>query len=516
MSDGSVASALRSQARLVVIEAPAGCGKTFQACSYACDVAPNAGHGRVLVLTHTHAAKNEFASRTRARSSHIEARTIDSLIAQIGTVYHEALDLPRDVMTWTRCQRDGYDELAKRVAALLEGCRFVSRSLARRYPIVVCDEHQDASPQQHSIVLSLLRAGAKLRVFGDPMQDVFSNTSRTATKADDQQWSILKASADMFDKLTDGHRWKDSNPALGRWIFDARARLESGHPVEISDDLPHGVSILWADNASPRYGGFQLTREDASPIYRALRCPERLLVLSAKSATVDAVRAAFGRQLPIWEGHVREDLGTLVAALNAGRGDAVQLGTALLQFLKSVAKGLSPSEFGNTFIAELKAGCVSNRTGRPRKVQDLARIIWERPDHVGICTTLERLLELVKEDSSFRGVRVDHPSELRDAVELGKYDDPMVGLGEILNRRSYCHPQPPARSISTVHKAKGLQAEHVVIIPCDGKHFKNTWRDRCTLYVALSRATKSITLVVARSGENPLFTVRARAARSGS
>ena len=55
MSDESVHAALRSDAPLVLVEAPAGCGKTHQGADYARDVA--AGQtDRLLILTHTHAA----------------------------------------------------------------------------------------------------------------------------------------------------------------------------------------------------------------------------------------------------------------------------------------------------------------------------------------------------------------------------------------------------------------------------------------------------------------------------
>ena len=40
MGDVSVAATLRSSARLVVVEAPGGCGKTFQGASYARDIDP--------------------------------------------------------------------------------------------------------------------------------------------------------------------------------------------------------------------------------------------------------------------------------------------------------------------------------------------------------------------------------------------------------------------------------------------------------------------------------------------
>ena len=83
MSDASVAAALRSAAPLVVIEAPAGCGKTHQGAAYARDVAQGT-RDRLLIITHTHAACGVFADRTAGLGRHVEIRTIDSLIAQIG------------------------------------------------------------------------------------------------------------------------------------------------------------------------------------------------------------------------------------------------------------------------------------------------------------------------------------------------------------------------------------------------------------------------------------------------
>jgi len=204
MSDASVASALRSQARLVVIEAPAGCGKTFQGSSYAADTRDRVGDGRVLVLTHTHAACDVFATRSGG-GTRIEIRTIDSLIAQIASAYHLGLGIPHDAAAWAR-KHDGYDELAAKVAALLNRSQMVARAIAQRYPIVVCDEHQDCSEHQHAIALSLTNAGALTRVFADPMQSIYDGKGKAAEAAA-RRWLDLKSKADFFDELDTPHRW---------------------------------------------------------------------------------------------------------------------------------------------------------------------------------------------------------------------------------------------------------------------------------------------------------------------
>lgn len=74
------------------------------------------------------------ASATCGAQGNVEIRTIDSLISQIATAYHQALELPADPAAWARTRKNGYDELARRVAVLIRASPMVPRSLAVRYP----------------------------------------------------------------------------------------------------------------------------------------------------------------------------------------------------------------------------------------------------------------------------------------------------------------------------------------------------------------------------------------------
>jgi len=51
---------------------------------------------------------------------------------------------------------NGYEELASKVAHLIHAAPMVARSLAKRYPIVICDEHQDANAYQHAIAMAII------------------------------------------------------------------------------------------------------------------------------------------------------------------------------------------------------------------------------------------------------------------------------------------------------------------------------------------------------------------------
>ena len=214
--------ALRSPARLVVIEAPAGCGKTYQGASFAAEASASVAPGRLLVITHTHAACDEFASRLKVEPASAEACTLDSLITRIATAYHSALGLPSDVPRWARQQPGGFDSVARRVADLLGRTPAIAGAVAVRYPLVVCDEHQDSSEAQERVLLSILESGASLRVFGDPLQKIYVK-SKSEVTASQSRWHDLLARADAKGGLSLPHRWSRGSPELGQWIQESRS-----------------------------------------------------------------------------------------------------------------------------------------------------------------------------------------------------------------------------------------------------------------------------------------------------
>jgi hypothetical protein len=503
MSDARVRAALRSSAKLVVIEAPAGCGKTYQGAEYAHEIAGTIGDGRILILAHTHAACDVFGVRTAA-CRRVEIRTIDSLIGQIAGVYHAPLGLPTDTNAWARSQRDGYSQLAAKVALLLRASPMIARSLAQRYPIVICDEHQDANPDQHTVAMACHEGGAAVRIFGDPMQRIFGSRKKEQIEADNQMWESLKQKADAFDELDEPHRWADGCAPLGRWILTARNALRIGGRIDLRGTLPPGVSVVFAENQSPKHGGYSLAQDAGGPIYNLVRTKEAVLVLATHNGTVASLRAFFGRRLPIWEGHVRDGLSVLVGATQKHKGDASNIAQAAVAFITHVATGFSSSVYAKDLLAEVSTGCVSKRSGKPATLQTLGRMILDQPDHKGVAKLLSRLHELMATDPAFASVKLDYYREFWDAVRVGQFDDPDEGFAEISRRRSYGRPLPPAKAISTVHKAKGLECSDVLIMPCDAQHFGDTRAARCLLYVAMSRATHRLTLVVSRQNPTPL------------
>lgn len=509
MTDDEVAALLRSDEPVVTIEAPAGCGKTHQGASYARDTALELNTGKVLILTHTHAACAVFAERTDDLKSKVDIRTIDSLVAQIASIYHKSLDLPEDVSAWTRQQDGGFEMVAEKVARLLKQNPMLCKHLVRLFPVVICDEHQDSNVHQHAIVEQICAQGGKLRILGDPMQMIYLTGRRQAEiDAEIERWESIK-NLGSLGELETPHRWRETAPELGEWILGARQQLKDGNPIDLTDNLPDSVVIISAENVAVRGAPYRLDVNERQPIDQVVGEASPALILAGQNATVKALRSGFNRRFPIWEGHTRSALEQFIDACAEADGDASVLCDAFHSFLGSVLVGFTTAKFGNRLKQEIDENCVNNARGNvPPQLQIMARMILENPDHIGIANATGHLVSLIEQPApGFADIKIDLRRELSDLIKLRHYEDPHTGLLEIARKRSYARPMPPEKCLSTVHKAKGLESHGVVLMACDRTHFSDTYRKRCLLYVAMSRATHRLTLVVSTQNQSPLVSL---------
>lgn len=233
MSDATVAQALRSAARLVVVEAPGGCGKTYQGASYACDIAPALGDGRLLILTHTNAACDVFARRTHGLSRHVEIRTIDGLVIEIASAYCRPLGLPDDVRAWARRTPKGYDLLGERVARLLTRHPAIADCVAQRYSV-----------SSERAIADLVGPIAAIKSEETPMTilDTFLNAHATelfdANQPVDEAFAaVWRAAASIaFDGMTMRREYRRSG------ALNSAGFCSNGWPV-FEPNWPHAASF---------------------------------------------------------------------------------------------------------------------------------------------------------------------------------------------------------------------------------------------------------------------------------
>jgi DNA helicase-2/ATP-dependent DNA helicase PcrA len=505
MTDDEVFELLNSKEELVVIEAPAGCGKTHQGANYASLASESISSGRVLILTHTHAACSVFADRTKENSNKVEIKTIDSLIVSIASAYHSVLGLPPDVATWANENGNaGFSKIAEKVALLLDKKPRITKIIASWYPVVICDEHQDSSAAQNSIILSLYKNGSTVRVFGDPMQIIYSNGDELVESL--KRWTQLKALGSS-GKLEYPHRWdKGGNHELGQWVLQARSVLSSGCKLDLTKDFPQGLKVLKTENISQTARGYQLDSSQRKDIDRVINDSDQLLVMAAENITIKGLNSSLNRRVLIWEGHTRGPLNKLVRVLSKGENTTINVAKAALDFISMITVGFSPTSHENRFIQEIETNCERKAMKKPLLIQNLARIILSEPNHKGVSSFLVQLKKYIDSNTlGFDKIKIDYKSEFNDAIRLGEHENVLDGVAAIQRKRSFSRPSPPRKCLSTIHKAKGLECNSSMIMACDGRHFPENLKSRNLLYVALSRAKDNLTIVVSEADPCPLL-----------
>lgn len=509
MSDARVAQLLRSDERLVAIEAAAGCGKTHQGADYARDWAGTNQPGRLLILTHTHAACDVFSARTRGVGSRIEITTIDGLVTQIARAYHSALDLPADPARWaSRQPQDGYDQLAEKLSAYVQLHPLIAGTIARRYPTIICDEHQDCDESRHRLIMAVYEQGAKLRLFADPMQRIYGSKSNNAVRADADRWMELQ-NRGASDILNTPHRWETAGVgALGDWIVKAREALQGGRQIDLTQNVPAALRVIVAPNTAQAQTQFRVQFRGPLDTIKNNRSP--LLVLAPTKDCGTALRAFWNRTLPIWEGYQRPALTNLIDATERGVGDANAIGSAFVAFVQSVGVGFADASHADRFRKEIKENCATKAGGpKPKNLQSLAVHICQDPDHRGVARALRAFRRLVRDNSAgFDSVKIDQATEFAEATRLDAFDDCETAHDELARRRTHARREPPEKCISTIHKAKGLECDHVMLVVNRPNDLSGTLYSRNRLYVGLSRARRSLTLVLPDVPETATLKIR--------
>lgn len=483
---------LHSAAPVVMIEAAGGCGKTTKAAKYAGEAAERLTYGKVLLLSHTHAACGEFQRKCAALGSKIDVETCDSFCLKTAGSYARPLNIPSPIESHLGKQEDGisFAELSEKSVELFRRAPTVARTVAAHYPVIVLDEHQDASTHQHEAV-RLLReiGGSQLRIFGDPMQAIHPEIAMGY-----MDWDAVWKTADVRGYLVEPHRWADA-PELGEWIMAARATLKAGEPVRLRG-APASVSVLSHGGLAGR-NGFRDRRVASGVIHRFLdAAPGSAAILTFLGEMAKSAAQAGSWRAALNEGAQLGELDTLIQEMDTQVGDPKRIACAFLDFLSVVGVGLTRA-ISDGLRARLGEQINRDRVGRNQvSWLDCLEPIYVSPDHRGAAMAMRKV-----RDTRPSGYTIRLGNHVWALCAFDQTDDPrafLSTLGRIRRRRKW-----PPKMVSTIHKAKGLDFDHVLLCPVDRHQYPNGVFGSRLLYVALSRARRSIRLVLATDAPSP-------------
>lgn len=470
---------------VLAVEAAAGAGKTHLGCELAVTMANSIPPWQsVLILSHTNAARDVFTQRIGVRPPKVSLRTLDSFVLELLSPYALLLGLPDPLRPPPRPPGDWFTKARMQCLAVLRKKPDLARAIACRFPIIIADEHQDASIHQHEILLELVRAGARLRLLGDALQAILTFDPNIPG------WTRLIGDTPTF-VLSGLWRWH-ANPELGRWLESARGSLIRGVPISLRD-LPDCVNVIRAAGP-PRTTWHQ--HPDVRRAIANLEQEEGVVVVVRSNFDGSQLAADLDLRLLVYEGANPPQIDQLIEAVVGAEGDGESVLDALIDFAGGVGT-LVPGLAG-----DLKECCKAGGWHQRPEVSAVVQHICADPVVTGCIAALREMYH----HRVALGWNVSRAASVAALRQLPKVGLSSENIRELIYqaRRTTDDDVAPPRCVSTIHKVKGREFKHVVIPFLDSRTFAQRAADRHLLYVALSRAMETLILVVPESSPSPL------------
>ncbi len=474
------------------IIAPAGHGKTEQITNFVL----NNPAKKVLVLTHTNAGVSTLMKRFRKYeipSNKYDISTIDSFSIKYAMAYSSRSGINKNPTT-----NSEYDLCRRGVISVFD-LAFLQGFLQARYSLIVIDEYQDCTDIQHEFILKLSE-NVDCIALGDPMQGIFNFGGNNLVG-----WQDIRSNYDQHEiSLEIPYRWHNGNEALGRWLSDARNKLQNGDEL-----IFEGGNIQFSETS--------LFQEKISPIFRCINDTEELLFVVKDDSATGAMKKKFAQY---FNGLLQVvdalDFSLFYKFLNKVESDQHKtVFDALMLFLENCMT--KTSHFKNPIETKIKKlwdepspksiPDIRNKTFTirdiPRK-KKMTRLYWYflnvlefkgRERAIALLQLMQALEKFIKiYDSNSKGFiyRRDIWDSAKNALTLyiRNYEETesLEDFGRKIRQRISFMGRGFKIVVGTTLLTKGLEFDQVIINKPEEFEAKH-------LYVALSRAKSGITIL---------------------
>lgn len=402
-----------------------------------------------------------------------------------------------------------YDDLAYYSWLLVDRSATLRRLWRHKYPVVILDEYQDASPLQAAIVERLAGSDGRLYAFADPLQQIY--TWRDASK---QRLADFRSNGASEHRLTTLHRYRH-RPGLRRWmeqvrnvLLDDAGRVTAARPPEIGvvfydPDQPERNKVWGAESR-------QLWQID-DPISETLRSedPRSVGVLAARRDQLDVLERHLVKRFRCSRLRAAEDALDLAVGWVEGYATAVTTehhAERLLQIAHAVAPRHGQLDLRDRLGPD---GIDTSRLRQPRR--QIAQRINEL---AASCDTLASAFRAAHQVSrmAIRGqdhrvVDWDTLYALRRVLRAPRHASDAEAAerarGRVLQAR-FTSSLTPQRGLYLLscHEGKGKEFDLGVLPYVSTDSFNDDEESRQLLYVSLTRGRRSI-LVRLASGKVP-------------
>lgn len=455
--------------------------------------------------------RREEALRREGQDAVRQLKSADGLIDSLAEhAFHEFRDhrtpddglLKRLLSIIDEEQRAGrlvFDDLGALFWILLERFPAVRDAYRSRYPVVIADEHQDASALQDAVVRRL--GTSRLVVFADEMQLIHEFRGADRKRLD-------RHLAECAQPLTlrTAHRWHGSEE-LARWLLGVRARLQ-GHAA-LCLTPPH--FRIDRSRAERGFNGMKPLVKLA--VSRAFSEGARTVaVLTRANREAGELRSYLSKQgqFPRQVGtedfeDARQDIEQLPLFVDPHTvvGYAIDRVEALVPTLKPAVKSQVWSRIQPDGVDLKRAGAEAGLI-----LQSLAPIYVKGPSAYFEC--IVAVLEALA-DAGHHLPRIEAVRALQATAR--KLEDESPDLDTALEHYSAAvlaaaHTAPRMERglfVMTAHQAKGKEFDAVVLADGTERFWPDDEDHRRLFYVAITRASQSWAVVAPDQGASPLL-----------
>jgi hypothetical protein len=474
----------------LMIEAPAGYGKTYEAVLAAERIAPTLPIGRkVLFLTHTNAARETFNRRLRGGAAVM--RTIHSFAAELVELYAAPLGLPRPLDP--PHDKPAFSDIIRLAADILNRRPEVALGLAARHPVILVDEYQDCDEDQHAFIQAVSAAApTRLRLFGDDLQAIYDFDGTPIDFA-----AMIKSSPAV--RLTTPWRWRDQDE-MRAFIVEARRALVAGEAVDLTDP-PRCVTVERWEGEAPR-------AKQEGHVPECINTLRPYLTGNTVILTNHNVHAlGLMKRLPqggrYHEGADHEPARVLLEEVVEGEGNYRKLVDLLVKAMSQWGKGMT-----KPYRDQAADICTAEgvEVGSKKKIVPFARLCDELYTDPTVAQWLRCLRKVLDGAHGIDGWKVLRGDQLYLLARLrpGPSDDAGALLHVEARARDAVRPAPQ-KGFMVIHKAKGLEFGAVALPYCAGSHFGDDLPSRRRMYVAISRAQHRIHFFIPMNDPTPLL-----------
>ena len=391
-------------------------------------------------------------------------------------------------------------------------------SLGRRFHHVMVDEGQDLNPARLCIAFHLAHEARSLAVVGDTRQSIygfslshpelFINLAQHEG-ADFMTLPVNRRSTQRIvetgNKIAYGHAWNVGGAC------EARPEAVQGEPVQVwltPDPSAEVVRVLWDIQQRSREGG--LVADGIRRFLVVARTNAWLINIEAGCVSQDIPCRVAGREGGVWSSTPgREILAYLRGAEGLPDHGLLTISNRPKRMLRGalVREAIEAARTEGTSVIEELVRLDNRNAGRfARDLSRLSRLRWDARLDATVAL-LTRALGRTGNAAAL--IAADERTDAYQA--LAAIARPLGSIAAIeawtlaaAERAS----ESGAVELSTIHRAKGAEAEVVYVVGCNGRRLPHErafdhGEERRLLYVACTRAKE--TLVISTGGKPSPF-----------